>query len=54
MEISNWYAVSRWIGMWPANELQNPQLSPTGQRAIFEFRGEILTFPKENGGMEEI
>jgi tricorn protease len=38
----------RWTDV-AANELQNPQLSPTGQRAIFEFRGEILTFPKENG-----
>jgi tricorn protease len=38
----------RWTDV-AANELQNPQLSPTGQRAIFEFRGEILTFPRENG-----
>ncbi|MDG1276324.1 MAG: PDZ domain-containing protein [Algoriphagus sp.] len=42
------WARERWTSV-SANGLQNPQLSPTGQRAIFEYRGEILTFPKENG-----
>ena len=39
---------ARWTTV-AANQLQNPQISPNGQRAIFEYRGEILTFPKENG-----
>ncbi|WP_111671195.1 S41 family peptidase [Algoriphagus litoralis] len=43
----NW-ARERWVNV-SANALSNPQLSPTGQRAIFEFRGEIITIPKENG-----
>lgn len=42
------WARERWVDV-KGNELQNPQLSPTGQRAIFEFRGEIITVPKENG-----
>ncbi|MBO3116434.1 PDZ domain-containing protein [Winogradskyella sp. DF17] len=29
--------------------LSNPNVSPTGKRAIFEYRGEIFTVPKENG-----
>ncbi len=33
----------------PATQLMNARLSPTGQRAIFEHRGEILTVPKEHG-----
>lgn len=32
-----------------AYQLSNARLSPTGQRAIFESRGEIITVPKENG-----
>lgn len=32
-----------------ANDLNNPNVSPTGKRAIFEHRGEIFTIPKENG-----
>ena len=42
------WARERWVDV-RGNDLSNPQLSPTGQRAIFEYRGEILTFPKENG-----
>lgn len=42
------WARERWVDV-KGNDLQNPQLSPTGQRAIFEFRGEIITIPKENG-----
>lgn len=42
------WARERWVDVTAA-QLQNPQLSPTGQRAIFEFRGEIITVPKENG-----
>ncbi|WP_178984878.1 S41 family peptidase [Winogradskyella helgolandensis] len=32
-----------------ASNLSNPNLSPNGKRAIFEYRGEIFTIPKENG-----
>ncbi|MDP2040953.1 MAG: PDZ domain-containing protein [Algoriphagus sp.] len=42
------WARERWVDV-KGNDLSNPQLSPTGQRAIFEFRGEIITVPKENG-----
>ena len=31
------------------NEIQNPGLSPTGARAIFEAHGEIFTVPAEKG-----
>lgn len=47
------WARDRWVDVSPT-QLTNPQLSPTGQRAIFEFRGEILTFPKENGAGRNI
>ena len=30
-------------------DLTNPNVSPSGKRAIFEYRGEIFTVPKENG-----
>lgn len=32
-------------GRW----IRNADLSPTGARAVFEFRGEIITFPAEKG-----
>jgi tricorn protease len=32
-----------------SSALSNASLSPTGQRALFEYRGEIFTVPKENG-----
>ncbi len=32
-----------------ARTLQNPNLSPTGKRALFEHRGEIFSVPKEHG-----
>ncbi|SFO66670.1 tricorn protease [Algoriphagus ornithinivorans] len=47
------WARERWVDV-SANSLQNPQLSPTGQRAVFEFRGEIITIPKENGAGRNI
>ncbi len=47
------WARERWVDV-NAFQLRNPQISPTGQRAIFEFRGEILTFPKENGSGRNI
>ena len=42
------YGMKRWEDV-PANSLQNPFLSSTGQRAMFEYRGEIFTVPKEKG-----
>ena len=43
----NW-AKSRWEDV-PAARLANASLSPSGVRALFEYRGEIFTAPKENG-----
>jgi tricorn protease len=43
----NW-ARPRWEDVPPAR-LQNASLSPTGKRALFEYRGDIFTAPKENG-----
>lgn len=43
----------RWETVRP-NQLSNPQISPTGQRAIFEYRGDIFTVPKENGSWRAI
>ncbi len=37
-----------------ATDLQNASLSPTGQRALFQYRGEIFTVPKENGNWRNI
>lgn len=38
----------RWVNA-RADQMRNAQLSPTGKRAIFEFRGEVLTVPKKEG-----
>ena len=37
-----------------ATQLSNPQISPTGQRAVFEYRGDIFTVPKEHGSWRAI
>lgn len=42
------YGRERWEEPSAFN-LDNAQISPTGQRAVFQFRGEIITVPKENG-----
>ena len=34
--------------------LENPYLSPTGQRAVFEAHGEILTVPAEKGDIRNL
>jgi len=34
--------------------LENPSLSPTGQRAVFEAHGEILTVPAEKGDIRNL
>lgn len=42
------YGRERWEEA-SAFSLANAAISPTGKRAVFEFRGEIITVPKENG-----
>lgn len=37
-----------------ANRIQNADISPTGQRAVFEARGEILTVPAEKGDIRNL
>ncbi|WP_462253294.1 S41 family peptidase [Ekhidna sp.] len=48
----NW-ARTRWENV-SGSRLQNASLSPTGKRALFEYRGEIFTVPKENGTWRNI
>lgn len=48
----NW-ARERWVEA-SGSRLQNASLSPTGKRALFEYRGEIFTVPKENGSWRNI
>ncbi|MFO7998688.1 MAG: PDZ domain-containing protein [Bacteroidales bacterium] len=43
----------RWEDVGPT-ALQNPSLSPTGKRALFEYRGDIFTVPKEHGPWRNI
>lgn len=43
----------RWVNA-SAGQLQNANLSPSGQRAIFEFRGEIISVPKKEGDWRNI
>jgi tricorn protease len=43
----------RWVNV-SAGSLQNASLSPTGQRALFEYRGEVITVPKEKGNWRNI
>lgn len=47
------WARPRWENVSP-NALQNASLSPTGQRALFEYRGDIFTVPKEHGSPRNI
>lgn len=42
------WARERWQTV-NGRSLTNASLSPTGQRAVFEFRGEIITVPKDKG-----
>jgi tricorn protease len=37
-----------------ARALSNAQLSPTGKRALFEYRGDIFTVPKEEGSWRNL
>jgi tricorn protease len=47
------YARPRWMDV-SGRSLTNPNVSPKGQRAIFEHRGDIFTVPKENGTWRNI
>ncbi len=43
----------RWNNI-TSTSLANASLSPTGKRALFEYRGEVFTVPKENGDWRNI
>ena len=47
------FARERWENVSPSS-LANANLSPNGKRAIFEYRGEIFTVPKENGSWRNL
>ena len=48
----NW-AAPRWEEV-PAGDLRDPRLSPTGKRALFEYRGDLFTVPVEEGSWRNI
>ncbi len=48
----NW-ARTRWEEV-PAAQLTNPHLSPTGKRALFEYRGDIFTVPADAGSWRNL
>ncbi len=48
----NW-ARGRWEDV-PATQLTNARLSPTGQRAVFEHRGDIFTVPVGDGSWRNL
>jgi len=43
----------RWVSV-SAKDLQNPNVSPNGKRAIFEHRGEIISVPKKEGNARNV
>ena len=47
------FSRERWEGV-SAGNVSNPNISPNGKRAIFEHRGDIFTFPKEEGSWRNI
>jgi tricorn protease len=47
------WARPRWEDV-PASRLRDARLSPTGKRALFEFRGEIFTVPAGEGSWRNI
>ena len=48
----NW-ARARWEDV-PAARLRDARLSPTGKRALFEYRGDLFTVPVEDGSWRNI
>jgi tricorn protease len=47
------YSRERWMDVSGSN-LTNPNVSPQGERAIFEHRGDIFTVPKEKGSWRNL
>lgn len=47
------FSRERWVDVNSGN-VSNPNLSPNGKRAIFEYRGDIFTFPKEEGSWRNL
>ena len=47
------FSRERWESVTASN-VSNPNLSPNGKRAIFEYRGDIFTFPKEEGSWRNL
>lgn len=47
------WARPRWEDV-AANKLSSASLSPTGKRALFEYRGEIFTVAKDEGGWRNV
>lgn len=43
----------RWENV-SGSQLSSPNVSPTGERAVFEYRGEIFTVPKEHGSWRNL
>jgi len=48
----NW-AIPRWEDV-PATQLRDARLSPTGKRALFEWRGELFSVPTEEGSWRNL
>jgi tricorn protease len=48
----NW-GTPRWVDA-RANQMLNAQISPSGKRAIFEFRGDIITVPQKEGNWRNL
>ncbi len=47
------FSRERWEDV-TADAVANPNISPNGKRAIFEYRGDIFTFPKEEGSWRNL
>ena len=47
------FSRERWEDV-TADAVTNPNISPNGKRAIFEYRGDIFTFPKEEGSWRNL
>jgi tricorn protease len=47
------WARTRWENV-KANDFSNAAISPTGKRALMEYRGDIFTIPKEDGSWRNL
>ena len=47
------FSRERWESV-TSGSVTNPNVSPNGKRAIFEYRGDIFTFPKEEGSWRNL